>query len=215
MDNCQTYNIAYEDLPESIPVFPLSGVLLLPHGQLPLNIFEPRYRAMIDDALKTDRLIGIIQPAEQGNGLQSIGCAGKIVHFSEHCDGRYTVTLHGLWRFKVQEEQKPVNGYRRIKAKWDKFADDVLASDCLNIDRAKLNELMNVYLEQNNLSVDCSKLEKASDSKLITALSMICPFDPLDKQALLEAACCKTRAEMFMVMLEIAIHENRSSASLH
>lgn len=213
MDNCPTYKLAFQDLPDTIPVFPLPGVLLLPHGQLPLNIFEPRYIEMIEDALKSDRLIGIIQPAE--DGLQQVGCVGKIVQFYEQCDGRYTVTLHGLWRFAVKQELAPVKGYRRVKADWRNFDTDVDLADCLNLNRNKLHELMGMYLKQHNLSVDCSKLEKASDSKLITALSMICPFDPLDKQALLEAACCKTRAEMFMVMLEIAVHENRCPHSMH
>ncbi len=214
MDQCLTFNMDFDALPDTLPVFPLPGVLLLPHGQLPLNIFEPRYLAMVEDALKSDRLIGIIQPAPEGSGLQQIGCVGKIIQFHEHCDERYTIMLHGLWRFAVAEELKPVKGYRRVKADWRDFSADVSAPDCLDLDRQKLHELMNVYLNQNNLSVDCSKLEKASDSKLVTALSMICPFDPLDKQALLEAACCKTRAEMFMVMLEIAVHEKRN-VSLH
>lgn len=217
MPNNHTFNVKFSDLPDVLPVFPLEGVVLLPQGQLPLNIFEPRYLAMIEDALRSDRLMGIIQPQSEtllrvgARPLQKIGCVGKIVEFVEHADNRYTIVLHGLWRFAVAEELPAKNGYRRIRPHWHDFAGDVTQSECLDIDREKLRDLMMTYLEKHDLFLDCDKLDKTSDARLITALSMICPFDPLDKQALLEAPCCKTRADMFMVMLEIAAHETKNN----
>lgn len=222
MGQCQQCNVNFSDLPDVLPVFPLEGVLLLPQGLLPLNIFEPRYIAMFDDALASNRLIGIIQtrPVDDNSlrtgpaPLQKVGCVGKIVQFSETGDGRYLVTLSGLWRFTVGEELSSAKGYRRVRPVWTEFAGDMNEEDCLGIDRTKLRDLMRVYLGQNDMQLDCKQLEGASDRRLITALSMICPFDSLDKQALLEAKCCKKRAQMFMAMLEIATHQSRD-LSLH
>ena len=202
----------FSDLPDTLPVFPLTGVLLLPGGLLPLNIFEPRYTAMIEDALKSNRLIGMIQPQPESEfhigapPLQRVGCVGRIVSFNETADGRYLVTLSGLWRFAVTEELTGTRGYRRVKPDWSSFAADLDDPDTLNIDRQHLGKLARAYLTRHDIQVDCSKLDGASDTKLVTALSMICPFDALDKQALLEAPCCQTRAQRFMAMLEIAMH---------
>lgn len=213
--------MSFSDLPDVLPVFPLEGVLLLPQGMLPLNVFEPRYISMVDDALASHRLIGIIQPRPSTDPLktgpaplQKIGCAGKIVQFSETTDGRYMITLSGMWRFSVAEELSSQSGYRRIRPVWSDFAADMNEEDCLGLDRSRLCELIHTFLGQHDIQLDCKQLEGANDRKLLTALSMVCPFEALDKQALLEAPCCKTRAQMFMAMLEIATHKN-DEASLH
>ena len=202
------------DLPAEIPVFQLSGVLLLPHGQLPLNIFEPRYLRMVEDALSGSRIIGIIQPrgtADHPNDhptLFETGCAGRIVNFSETNDGRYLVTLKGLARFRVENELVPGNsGYRRVRADWAGFDRDLDPVDCLNLDRARLRGLLETYFDIHGLSCDWAAVENAPDNKLITCLSMICPLDAGEKQALLEAGCCKTRADLFMTILDMAVRQ--------
>ncbi len=197
-------------LPGAIPVFPLAGVLLLPRGHLPLNIFEPRYRAMVDDALRSDRLIGMIQPmkaaAQNGADLFSIGCAGRITSFTETEDDRYLITLTGLSRFKMTMELPPQQGYRRAAVDWSAFAEDLKPMNCLDLDRAKLQPLLSSYFSLHGLSCDWDMIDGATDERLITCLSMICPFDPCEKQALLEAPCCRSRAGMFLAMLELAVH---------
>lgn len=209
-------------LPQEIPVFPLTGVLLLPRGQLPLNIFEPRYLAMTDDALRGNRLIGVAQPRDFSTGrvsdaapdraaLFTTGCAGRITAFEETHDGRYLITLTGISRFHIAHELSPDNGYRRARVEWSTFADDLQAHDCLGIDRDHLKDLLRSYFNMEGLSCSWDSIDDASDDKLITALSMICPLDPGEKQALLEAACCRTRARMFMTMLEMAVHNDKSN----
>lgn len=205
--------LSFADLPDVIPVFPLSGVLLLPQGMLPLNIFEPRYLAMVDDALKAQRLIGMIQPKDPSDNrsgvapMQRIGCAGRIVQFSETGDGRYLITLQGCWRFSIEEELPQGASYRRARVSWKDYEQDLNGPQSLDLDREKLRDLARAYFAQHELHVDCKQLEGASDAKIINALSMICPFDALDKQALLEAPDPQARAKMFMAMLEIAAHE--------
>lgn len=206
------YAPSFEDLPESIPVFPLMGVLLLPNGQLPLNIFEQRYLDMVDAALSSHRLIGMIQPGNptpQGTienaSLTKVGCAGKIVDFSETSDGRYLITLSGVCRFKVNEELSAMTSYRQVKPDWYTYKKDLESQGSIDLDRDRLNELLSNYFDKEGLDCDWSMVEKAADEKLITCLSMICPFEPQEKQALLEASCCNKRSELFMTMLEMAV----------
>ena len=203
-------------LPQEIPVFPLAGVLLLPRGQLPLNIFEPRYMAMVDEALRTNRMIGVVQPRDFNLSLSSdssslflTGCAGKITSFEETEDGRYLITLTGVSRFHLGDELPLHNGYRRARVDWSGFSEDLQSHDCLGIDRNHLKDLLRSYFNMEGLSCSWDSIDSASDDKLITALSMICPLDPGEKQALLEAACCRTRAKMFMTMLEMAVHNDK------
>lgn len=200
-------------LPETLPVFPLDGVLLLPGGSLPLNIFEPRYLAMIDDAFRTDRLIGMIQPdyskedVKNGAALQQTGCAGKITAFQDLEEGRYLITLTGICRFTVTEELNTVRGYRRVQPQWGEFAElDLKSHDSeVDIDRDKLTGLLKSYFEQHDLCCEWELLAMTPDEHLITALAMICPFSPSDKQALLESKSCKNRGELFINLLEMAI----------
>lgn len=208
----------FEDFPATVPIFPLAGVLLLPNGNLPLNIFEPRYLKMVEDAMASRRMIGMIQPRDSDGAnvpVYETGCAGKITEFSETADGRYLITLTGLCRFRVAEELKVATPYRQVKADWMPFKKDIENVGCLDIDRKKLLELLKSYFVDQGLDCDWSAIESAPDGKLITCLSMICPFDAKEKQALLEAPCCETRARTFMTMLEMAIHDGKSCPSRH
>jgi Lon protease-like protein len=199
------------DLPENIPVFPLPGALLLPRSRLPLHIFEPRYLAMIDDALKTStRLIGMVQPFESpkdgSSKLHSIGCAGRVTSFSETEDGRYMITLTGISRFRLGSEIDGFPPYRRFDISWQGFERDVgLSEDDRTFKRDDFLRLLNRFFESEGLSTDWSSLEEADNELLINSLSMLCPFDPEDKQALLEAPSLTTRRETLIGLLEYAL----------
>lgn len=199
------------DLPATIPVFPLPGALLLPRSRLPLHIFEPRYLAMFEDALKTsERLIGMVQPNEvpgrEGPGLQSIGCVGRITQFSETEDGRYLVTLTGISRFRVLQEVEGFTPYRRLDVSWGGFAQDLGASEHdSRLDRETFMALLGRYLETMDLSTDWETLREAEDELLINSLSMLLDFAPEDKQALLEAPSLATRRETLVTLIEFAL----------
>ena len=206
---------AFKDLPEIIPIFPLSGVMLLPHGNLPLNIFEPRYLAMVEKALAGNRMIGMVQPQKSKNqseikdvGVRPVfqtGCVGKITEFTETKEGRYHVTLSGICRFDIEEELEPhKDGFRRVKPSWTKYEKDLDAGSCVRLDREKLKALLKQYFEKEEMICDWQAFENAPDVKLITCLSMICPLGPCEKQALLEAVSCDERAEKFFSLLEMA-----------
>ena len=214
------YAPSLNELPETLPIFPLSGVLLLPGGNLPLNIFEPRYIAMVEAAMAGSRMIGMIQPEDDtidtpNPPLQSIGCAGKIVEFHETTDGRYIINLNGISRFRVAEEREDQNSFRQITPDWSAFENDLNSSECLGLDREKLIALLRFYFQKEQMNCEWSQIENANDGKLITCLSMICPFDAQDKQALLEAADCKARAALFMDMLDTAVHKAADSQTQH
>lgn len=205
----------FKKLPKTLPVFPLTGVLLLPGGQLPLNIFEPRYLSMIESALASDRLIGMIQPRPGQDSdvsepdIYDVGCAGKITIFNEMPDGRYEIKLSGISRFRVKKERRTNAPYRVVKPDWSPYEDDLIKSTCLNLNRDKLLSLLKTYFAGEGMECDWGAVESATDGKLITCLSMACPFEAGEKQALLEAPCSKTRADKFMAMLEIAAHAGK------
>ena len=205
----------FEDLPESLPVFPLASAFLLPSGQLPLNIFEPRYVQMVEDALAGNRMIGMIQPADESENpvLAKTGCAGKIIEFSETTDGRYLITLSGAYRFNIADEVESMRLYRLVKPDWTPYETDSKAFRCLDLDRERLKDLLKNYFQQHEMDCDWSAVDEAPDGKLITCLSMVCPFEATEKQALLEAACCKTRASLFMSMLEMAVQSGAAPIS--
>ncbi|MEX2200304.1 MAG: LON peptidase substrate-binding domain-containing protein [Dongiaceae bacterium] len=199
----------FDALPRTIPIFPLTGALLLPGGRLPLNIFEPRYLAMIADALKSERIVGMIQPAEpettaRAPELEDVGCAGRIVAFSETADGRYLITLRGLLRFKVGEEIPALGGYRRVVANWDAFAADLIEPGKVRYDRKRLEKAARHYFVRQSMSLDAGSIDKLDDVALVTALSMLCPFASLEKQALLEAPDHAARAELLTGLIEMA-----------
>ncbi|MEH6774619.1 MAG: LON peptidase substrate-binding domain-containing protein [Cereibacter changlensis] len=199
------------DLPDTIPVFPLPGALLLPRARLPLHIFEPRYLQMLDDALKTShRLIGMVQPREVPGGaekrLHAIGCAGRLTGFSETEDGRYMVTLSGISRFRVVAEVQGFAPYRRCTVDWTPFTRDLGGTEeDAGFRRAPFLDLLGRYFAAMELSTDWGSLKEAEEELLINSLSMLCPFDPEDKQALLEAPSLETRRETLVTLIEFAL----------
>ncbi len=205
-------------LPPTLPIFPLAGVLLLPGGELPLNVFEARYLNMVDDAMREERLIGIVQPenVQAAKAVHDIGCAGKITSLSESGDGRYFITLTGMCRFRITGELPSLRGYRRVSTDWDDFLDDLTPNgEVPNIDRDRLNRLLKSYFKAQGLSCDWQKMEGAPDRDLLTALAMICPLEPMEKQALLEATNIKLRTDLFMHMIEMAICETHAKPLKH
>lgn len=196
------------ELPETIAIFPLPGALLLPRARLPLHIFEPRYLQMLDDALKTPtRLIGMVQPNEVpgrgGNGLHTIGCAGRITQFSETEDGRYLITLGGSSRFRVMKEVEGFTPYRRCDVAWDGFERDLGPEEKdTHFHRETFLNLLERYFDARELSADWDTLKEADDELLVNSLSMMLEFDPEDKQALLEAPSLSTRRETLVTLLE-------------
>ncbi|NAZ37341.1 LON peptidase substrate-binding domain-containing protein [Rubellimicrobium sp. CFH 75288] len=202
------------DLPETIAVFPLPGALLLPRARLPLHIFEPRYLAMVEDALKTPaRLIGMVQPFDAPDGqrrLHAVGCAGRLTAFSETEDGRYMITLSGVSRFRILREVEGFTPYRRCEVSWEGFERDRgPAERDPGLDRAPFLELLNRYFQSQGLSTDWDAVREAEDELLVNSLSMLCPFPPEDKQALLEAPTLPTRRETLVTLIEFALHGGR------
>ncbi|MEQ9146141.1 MAG: LON peptidase substrate-binding domain-containing protein [Parvibaculaceae bacterium] len=211
------------DLPARIPVFPLTGALLLPRAQLPLNIFEPRYLQMVDDALAGDRLIGMIQPREVASSsgapdgeppLYDVGCAGRITSFMETDDGRYLITLTGICRFRVSEELEAVTPYRQCFVDMQEFEADLRAGDGEeDVSRDRLLEVLKTYLETNGLKADWNAIRNASNENLVNSLSVISPYGPSEKQALLEAKTLEDRNQMLIALTEILLARESDDGS--
>ena len=202
--------IKSSDLPDTIPVFPLPGALLLPRARLPLHIFEPRYLQMLEDALKTpQRLIGMIQPLRTpsgDDGLHSIGCVGRITQFSETEGNRYLITLSGLSRFRILEEIDGFTPYRRCKVSWDGFERDLGKTEQdSGLDRSGFLDLLQRFLATKLVSTDWDTLKDAEDELLINSLSMLLDLEPEEKQALLEAPSLTTRRETLVTLIEFAL----------
>jgi Lon protease-like protein len=201
------------DLPEVIPVFPLPGALLLPRGTMPLNIFEPRYLAMIDDSLRDGhRLIGMIQPdaTHSDNAdkptLYKVGCVGRITQFAESGDGRYLIELTGVARFRIEEERKVKTLYRQCRVTFAPFADDFVARKGEeSVDREALLNALRDFLKANELKADWEGIDRAPNEALVNALAMMSPYGSAEKQALLEAPDLKTRAEVLVALTEIEL----------
>ncbi|MFX0542126.1 LON peptidase substrate-binding domain-containing protein [Roseovarius sp. S4756] len=199
------------DLPDIIPIFPLPGALLLPRARLPLHLFEPRYLAMLEDALKTpERLIGMIQPnkvpGRAGPGLQSIGCVGRVTQFSETEDGRYMLTLAGVSRFRLLEEIEGFTPYRRARVSWTGFERDQGGEEAdPAFDRDAFLASLAQFFKAQDLQTDWDSLKEADDELLINSLSMLLGFEPEDKQALLEAPSLSTRRETLLTLIEFAM----------
>lgn len=212
-------SVSTEQLPQIIPVFPLSGALLLPRGRLPLNVFEPRYLAMVDTALAGDRIIGIIQPdgdAPDGPAppLRTVGCAGRISSFSETEDGRYVITLTGICRFSVLEEIVTSTSFRLCRVTAEPFSGDFFVSGESDVDRDGLLDAFRAYLDANDLEADWDNVDSASNESLVNAMAMIAPYGPAEKQALLEAPDLKTRAETLVALAEVALEHEASGRRL-
>jgi uncharacterized protein len=204
------FRTRFEDLPAEFAVFPLPGVLLLPRGRLPLNIFEPRYLAMVDAAMDGGRLIGMIQPKTAGEDMTSkpqlcdTGCVGRIVEYSETEDGRYLITLTGVTRFRLAGEAEVTTPFRQVACDFSPYAADMATPAEVPIPRERLLTALKPYLKERQMKSDWDSIEQAPGETLINALAMICPFEPQDKQALLEAYDIKQRAEVLIALLEIA-----------
>lgn len=207
------------DLPAEIAVFPLTGALLLPGGKLPLNIFEPRYLAMTLDALGQGRMFGMIQPnaaeprVSQGPSLYRVGCLGRLSQFAETEDGRLLITLTGVIRFAIEREIEGRSGYRRVRADYARFAADLDedADADADFDRDSLEAAMRAYFRAQGIDANWDAIGGTSDAMLVSTLSMACPFEPREKQALLEAHDASERARMLVALLEIGAASPRES----
>lgn len=213
------FNMVFADLPATLPIFPLSGVLLLPRGRLPLNIFEPRYLHMTRDALASSRMIGMVQPCaeEPGNGSPTVygtGCAGRITSFSETEDGRFLITLTGVARFDIQQEVATMRGYRRVVPNWTRFESDLTDSRGAVVDRTRLLTGLKAFFNLHSITADWDAIKSTTDERLITSLAMICPFAPNEKQALLEAADLEERSRVMTALIEMAVLSRPSNGDI-
>ena len=205
----------FDQLPMRIPIFPLPSALLLPGGQLPLNIFEPRYLAMVTHALATPtRLIGMVQPLDhhagddmaEDPGLFEMGCAGRLSFFQESDDGRFVVALNGVCRFHRLRQELDPNGFLVADVDWQPFAND-LRVDLSALDRDPLISVLKRYFDMKGLETDWTQIENSDNHQLLATLSMICPFEVAEKQALLEADSMAKRADLLIAMMEMALHD--------
>ncbi|WP_372915106.1 LON peptidase substrate-binding domain-containing protein [Sandarakinorhabdus sp.] len=203
---------ALEPLPAAVPVFPLTGAVLLPRGVLPLNIFEPRYLAMVKDAMAAtgaaNRMIGIIQPKHSGDPppLYKVGCLGRITEYRETDDGRILLALVGVSRFRIGAELERNTPYRQVMTDYHGFADDRHEDDALDAaNRAALEDALRPYLDARGLAADWEAVQSADDEGLVTALSGALPFDPPEKQALLEAPTLADRAQTLAALMSFAV----------
>lgn len=234
--------IGLADLDGELGVFPLAGALLLPRGRLPLNIFEPRYVAMVDDALRERRLIGMIQPQgvsddpddddeedpgtasrrsvigsslERPPALYRVGCVGRVASFAEREDGTFSISLLGIARFRVWQEVDVRNGYRQVRPDFRLYAGDLVEPLPFEFDRTLLLQSLRQYFVLRGFEARWEAIEQMDDETLITTLSMICPFPPPEKQALLEALTLQERAETLQALLQMAGHETDRGQKPH
>jgi hypothetical protein len=199
-----------EDLPGEFPVFPLPGALLLPRGKLPLNIFEPRYVAMTEDALAQGRMFGMIQPdptlpeADNGPGLYRVGCLGRLSSFSETDDGRYLITLTGVIRFAIAAELGVRRGYRRVRGDFAAYLGDLeLERRPIGVERETLLGTLRSYFTHRGFDANWDAIKRLPDDMLVITLAMVCPFEPAEKQALLEAPGEAEQAATLLTLLQM------------
>ena len=212
----------YKDLPRVLPLFPLKRVLLLPRAKLPLNLFENRYLHMFDHALSNDRTIGIIQPNEKIGGnkdiknpnLYSVGCAGYITAFSQTNDNRYEIILKGLCRFKIGSEHAITKGFRKANVSWAPYKDDFEIKKLKNKNkRSEFMDVLKPFLTKISVSADWEAIDVSSDEDIVNSISMGCPFDQSEKQALLEAKNIDERIEILLSLMKMSMNENKNIAS--
>ncbi|NPD67610.1 peptidase [Lichenicola cladoniae] len=221
-------------LPFELPVFPIAGALLLPGGKLPLNVFEPRYLALIEDVLSGDRLFGMIQPSvsmaepdpetadepdtgsdDASTPLFGVGCVGRLSSFAERQDGTCSISLTGLARFRVRHEIEGLHGYRRLAVNYEGFEKDLDQVGEIDFDREGLLESLRRYFTHRGFDARWEAIEQMDDETLLTTLSMICPLPPAEKQALLEAPTLADRARTLQALLEMAGHETEDGGKSH
>lgn len=211
-------NLTLSDLPTTIPVFPLSGAVVFPRAQLPLHIFEPRYLAMVKDVLAGERTIGMVQPRDDSAGqveppVYRVGCAGRLTSFQELENGRNLITLTGLCRFEIEDELDRMTPYRQFQVSYDRYAEDMTVGEDDGIDREALLGAVRKYIEHQELQSDWESIEKADNETLINALSMLTPFLPKEKQALMEAPDLPSRTAILTTLLEMAGAQDPGSGS--
>jgi uncharacterized protein len=215
------------DMPEAVPLFPLRGAILLPRASLTLNIFEPRYLALVDHALSIDRIIGVVQPAAEAGDAESptgktfalrrVGCAGRISAFTEHEDGRVVITLAGIARFGVGKDLDSTDPFRIARANFAAYAKDFISGHGEEeVDRPHLIATLRSYLIANNLNADWERINTASNERLVNTLSVLSPYGPEEKQALLEAPDLRSRAEALVALaeMELAATDDGSGTTL-
>lgn len=199
----------FDHLPERLPLFPLPGVLLLPGGLLPLNVFEPRYLNMVTDALKRGRMLAMVQPRTNDDvenpPLYPVACAGRIVQFEETEDGRFLINLKGVCRLRIATEMATDCGYRMAEADWSEFRDDLIPAEDGRIDRQAVFHNLGPFLKHYGMRVEWDALKEADDAALVTWLSMVCPFPVAEKQALLEAPGLAERARVLTALIDMAV----------
>jgi hypothetical protein len=199
----------FDELPRLLPIFPLTGVLVLPRGRLPLNIFEPRYLAMVQYALAHDRMIGMIQPQDEAGdagdpAIYKVGCAGRIVEFGETQDGRFLVTLKGVARFDIAEEPPRNTLFRLVTPDWQRWRGDLLEDD-KGVDRGRMVAALRPFFDRQGINADTEILDTAPIEHLVNSLSMACPFTPRERQALLEAVTTRDRAGILTALVEMSV----------
>ncbi len=208
-----------EDLPKVLPIFPLTGVLLLPRGRLPLNIFEPRYLEMTEDAMSSHRTIGMIQPTDPHDcserpEVYETGCLGRITQFSETDDDRFLIMLTGTCRFDIAQELPPDGiPYRRVYASYQAYEGDLLEPTEFRLDRERLMPTLRSYFQTQGMTADWDTIDQTADDSLLTYLAMICPFKPNEKQALLESGGEAERSRTMLTLMEMATHERTESSA--
>ena len=200
------FTLDFESLPDTLPIFPLSGCVLLPLGQLQLNIFEPRYLNMIFDALGAGRLFGILQPDQSSDEetLYSIGCAGRISAFSETPDGRLLINLTGVCRFDIKEEIATIRGYRRFLVDWQRFKGDMYENEAV-VNTVRLVALLDDFFKHKHIRADMKALKKLSSAALVNSLATNLPFAAIDKQTLVEAMTLADRTELLVALAQMSM----------
>jgi hypothetical protein len=207
-----------DDLPKQIPLFPLSGALLLPRTDLPLNIYEPRYLMMVEQAMAGDRIIGMIQPLTDDTSakprLETIGCAGRITSYSETDDGRLLITITGISRFKLKREPRVKTPFRQGVVDFKPFAADlVVGTGAPSVNREQLLEAFRQYLAANNMTTNWDEVNAVGTEVLVNTLSLLAPYPPKEKQALLEAPDLKARADVLVALTELALKKSLGGSS--
>ncbi len=217
-----SFDHTLEELPKIIPLFPLNKVLLLPRAKLPLNLFENRYLHMLDYALANKRIIGMIQPKEKvlkdsdikNPKLYEVGCAGRVTAFSETNDSRYELILKGVCRFRIVKEKKVINGFRSAHVEWEEYQKDFDALSLLGQTKRKdFESLLKIFLKKISINADWEMVETTNDEDLVNMISMCCPFDVSEKQALLEAKTLDERLDVLTSLMQMGLNDNKIVSS--
>ena len=207
--------VSLEDLPKKIPIFPLTGAVLFPKTQLPLNIFEPRYVQMLNAALATPhKLIGMIQPiAGSDKSLKKVGCVGRVTSYNETDDHRYLITLNGIVRFEIENELDTTTQYRQVEVNYENFITDLKSEDVTNVDRESLLKLIKKYLKNKSLLADWDIIQQTPTEQLINYSGVLVPFTPEEKQLLLEARTIMGRSRALEALYQSYTVEETADTS--